>query len=621
MKPILYLPAETNFNHNGVGVLYDAIKCEVTEERHGIYELEMTYPVSGRHYSEITYGSIIKAIPFDGGDPQLFSVYKITKPISGKVSVYAEHISYRLSHIPCSPFEASGIDAALQGLKSHATEDCPFTFWTNKSVSSTYKQTLPASIRSRLLGVEGSILDTYAGEYEFDNFTVKLHLHRGSDNGVVIRYGVNLTDLTQEESIEDTITGIYPFWQREEYGESGESQGVSYVELPEKTLYSENADNFPYKRSVVMDFSSEFDEKPTVEALRARTNKYITDNKIGVPKVNLTVSFVPLWQTEEYKNVAPLERVKLCDTVTVRFDKLGVNAKAKVLQTKYDVLKERYIEIKIGETKEASLSDTITSIATNEAETVKKEVNTNLAQSITRATELITGAYGGHKLEHKDADGHIYETLWMDTDDINTAVNIVRINKNGIGFSRSGINGPYVDAWTIDGHLNASYIDVGILDALKVTITNLYAGAINYDEERTIVDAIEDLNESVDARIEESAATLSDSVMATRNLAQGLRGDLNPLLQSMSVTPGEGLKMYASGSESAVQILNDRINFLVNNNPEAYITQDGFHFNRGILTQSLSLGNYLWVYQKETQVDPDTQAEKDIHRLRLLVTG
>lgn len=618
MKPILYSPTAESFNNNGIGVLYDTISCNVTESRNELYELEMTYPITGAFFNEIHHSSIIKAKPFDGGEPQLFSVYKITKPINGRVTIFAEHISYRLSYIPCDPFTASDVDAALQGFSLHAFEDCPFTFWTDKTTVANYKQDFPASIRSRLAGSDGSILDVYGGEYEFDNFTVKLHNHRGADNGVVIRYGVNLTDLEQEESIEETITGIYPFWGSRE----DEEYGV-LVTLDEGAIYSENADNFPYHRTVVMDFTNDFEEEPSQEDLRARTNKYITDNKIGIPKVNLTVSFIPLWQTEEYKNIAPLERVKLCDTVTVKFDKLGINAKAKVLQTKYDVLNERYTEIKIGEIKETSLSDTITSMVTTETDAVRTEVNSSLHNSITRATELITGAYGGYKVEHMDADGHIYETLYMDTDNMATAHNVIRINKNGIGFSVDGINGPYTNAWTIDGHLNASFIDSGILDAQKAQIINLYAGAVQYDDEKSLTDALDELSDSIPTAINDAindpegkVSVLSNEVSALNDLAEN---QLNPMLQRMSFTPGGGLEITAINDQdptaptSGVQVVNTGINFLYNNDAVAWINHEGFNFHRGILTNSLKIGNFMWIY--------DYNETQQASHLRLLVTS
>ena len=169
MIPILYSPTETNFTSNGLGGLADCISCEVTEERNGAYTMQIVYPIDGLHFGDIAHSSVIKAIPSDGAKEQLFRVYKISKPLNGKVTIEAEHISYQLSFIPVSPFTASNCAGALSGLVTHSMEANPFTVWTDKETSATYTQTLPASFRSQLGGVQGSILDVYGGEYEFDN--------------------------------------------------------------------------------------------------------------------------------------------------------------------------------------------------------------------------------------------------------------------------------------------------------------------------------------------------------------------------------------------------------------------------------------------------------------------
>ena len=174
MTPILFSENSTVFTTNGTGRLSDAISCVVTEERNGQYELEMEYPIDGQHFGEIGIRSIIGAVPCDGGSIQAFRVYKMTKPISGRVKIYAQHISYDLSKNTSMPFSItsspSACSQALAGLKSHAVEACPFSFWTDVTTAGSYSQSAPASIKSRLGGVEGSILDQFGGEYEWDNF-------------------------------------------------------------------------------------------------------------------------------------------------------------------------------------------------------------------------------------------------------------------------------------------------------------------------------------------------------------------------------------------------------------------------------------------------------------------
>ena len=366
------------------------------------------------------------------------------------------------------PFTAQTAITALNGLKTNAAEACPFFFYTDKQTQATYNQEQPASIRSRLGGVEGSILDVYGGEYEFDNYDVHLWASRGSDKGVTLRYGKNITDLSQEENIQNVITGVCPFWANED----------TVVVLPEKVVESEYASLYPYPRTKVLDLSTEWTETaPTVAQLRARAQQYIEDNDIGIPKISIDVSFIALWQTEEYKNIAPLERVNLCDTITVLFEKLGIEAKAKVITTEYDVLHERYNKIEIGDAK-SSLASTIVEIdaTTNQ----KIEVVKNYTdKAIVHATDLITGGLGGYVYLKPNANGYPEEILIMDSPDIDTAVNIWRWNKNGLGFSSNGYGGPYGTAITSDGQIVADYITAGVLSGGLLQVGTVSAEALS----------------------------------------------------------------------------------------------------------------------------------------------
>ena len=460
MKPILFAPGSTDFTTNGVGRLSDMIICEVTQERNGVYELYATVSVNSRHFADITHSAIIGAVPDDGGRIQPFRIYKISKPLNGIVAIYARHNSYELAHIPTRPFTAANVVAALQGLKNNAMQACPFTFWTDKNTIANYTQTKPESIRARLGGQVGSILDVYGGEYEFDNYTVRLWNNRGSDNGVTLRYGKNITDIKQEENIENTITGIVPYWC------GGDNETVYYDGIVE----ADTADNFPYKRTVPYDFSGSFTEKPTAAQLKATAERYIIRNKIGIPSVSIKVSFVALWQTEEYKEVAPLQHVKLCDTVTIQFEKLGISAKAKVVKTVYDVLKERYSSIELGEARSdfasyvVGLNSAVTSTAAA-VEVNRNQVEYQINDAIQNATDEILGAKGGNIVTKLNEQGQPYELLIMDNTDIQEARNVWRWNIGGLGFSSSGYNGLYRTAITQSGSIVADFITAGVMTA------------------------------------------------------------------------------------------------------------------------------------------------------------
>ena len=360
--PILYNATETNFDHNGIGILSACVSCEVTEEANGIFELAMTYPMDGVHFADIGDRAIIKAKADQFREPQLFRVYAISKPINGIVTVLAEHISYDLSGIPVKPFSAPTASSALSMLKTNAVVDCPFDFWTDKATQANFKVSVPASIRSRLGGVTGSILDVYGGEYEFDNFTVKLHNNRGQNRGVSIRYGKNLTDIQQDQNCSNVATGVYPYWV--------DSEGAVLVELPEKIVNAPGTYNFVKIRT--LDLSAEFETQPTVDQLRSRTESYIKANNIGVPVVSWSVSFEQLSKSEEYKHLALLERVSLFDTVNVEFPALGVSATAKAVKIVYDVIADRVKSITLGSVR-ANIADTVAKQGQEIGETAKKE--------------------------------------------------------------------------------------------------------------------------------------------------------------------------------------------------------------------------------------------------------
>lgn len=455
MIPILFSPTTTDFTTNGIGRLSDAISCKVHEARNGEFELEMTYPMTGKHFDSIVHSAIIAAKPSARRSLQAFRIYKISKPLNGRVTISAQHISYQLSFIPVSPFSAASLANALTCFKTNAAEACPFTLSADFTSQSSYAVPLPVSIRSYLGGTRGSILDVYGGEWEWNNYNCVLHSARGQDNGYVIQYGKNLIDLKQEQSIANTYTGLYPYWESEE----------TMVTLTEKVVHAATAANFPFQRTIVQDFSDVWDNAPSEATLRSYANSYMTRNNIGIPAVNLSLDFVNLADSEEYRDLLTSGNIDLCDIVTVRFSKLGVDVQSKVIDITWDVLKERYDQIQIGD-KRASLADTIE----DQMETITTLATTEeVGRTVDRATGVLNAGRRGHVVINRNAEGFANEILFLDNENLSAAVNVLRINMNGIGFSSSGYQGPYYQSWTLDGVLslggvNNSYGDLQILD-------------------------------------------------------------------------------------------------------------------------------------------------------------
>jgi phage minor structural protein len=458
MKPILFSKNATSFLTNGLGRI-DCISGEVVEERNGKFELKAVIPESGLHANEIEMDSILKVKPNDTASMQLFRVYKITKPINGKFEVYAAHISYQLRYIPVNPFEVAAsptaCSTALSSLKSQSMQTNNFSFWTDVQTVANFGFKTPISVRNALGGVEGSILDRFGGEYEWDNFDVKLHRARGSIFPVMsLRYGKNIIDLKQEENIEQTITGVVPFWSN--------SDKTSVVMLPEKVVEISQASSFPYKRTVPLDLSQSFDDAPTENALRATAAAYLSQPGIGIPKVSIKVKFENIVDIPEY---AQLQRVGLCDIVEVYFEKLGISATAKVIKYNYDFIREKYNSVEIG-----TLRDNLASVvtATNKLiEATLGEALKNASEEAKKATAWLTNS-NGYVVAVKNTDGSWKELLFMNTPDMETATNVLRINENGIGFSTTGVSGVYRNAWTIDGHLLADFIDSGTLRGVEI---------------------------------------------------------------------------------------------------------------------------------------------------------
>ena len=476
MIPVLYESTESDFNNNGIGLLSDAVHPIVEELRNGSYEFSMTYPETGIHCKELVNNRVILAQPAPGKRVQPFRIYKVTKQSNGQFSVHAEHISYQLSFIPVMPFTASTAASAMSQMKVNAVGDCPFNFSTDIVANGNYTQERPESIRARLGGQQGSILDVYHGEYEWDWYTVHLRANRGSDRGVTLRYGKNIIDLHQEENIDSVYTAVMPYVTVDGSNE--------VITLPEKYISAPEAASYPFNRILSIDFSDQFaeGEEVTVAKLRQKTEAYIQSNQLGIPKVSITVSFAALWQTEEYKDIAALEYVDLCDTVTVQFERLGIAATAKVVRTVYNVLLERYDVIEIGDAV-----STLSSKLVEQERKIEVETTSFMEKAIQHATNLITGGLGGYVVFSMNNQGKPEEILIMDTDNKATARNVWRYNKNGWGHSSTGYNGPFSMAATIDGGIVADYITAGVLNAALVNVINMNASNLNVGQIRANV--------------------------------------------------------------------------------------------------------------------------------------
>lgn len=359
MNPILYSKEETAFTTMGLGLLSDAISCTVTEVRNGEFELELQYPIDGANYGNIEKDRIIVARAKENGTKQAFRIYRITELISGQILVNARHISYQLNFIPVPALSGTGTaQDMMDALSAAALETCPFTLHSDIASSADYNIP-PTSLRSALGGMEGSALDTFGGEFEWDNWTVNLLASRGSDKGVKIEYAKNMTDFSRVTDMGSLITGVMAYW-------SGENESGNTVRVYSNPAVITNGheSEYAFSRTIPLDVSAEFETQPTQAQVTAYARSYLAATELAQVTEAITVDFVPLWQTKEYEHIYR-EHIDLCDTVTVTYQKLGISIKRKVTKTVYNVLLDRYEAIELG--GEADIADTISELQSGES--------------------------------------------------------------------------------------------------------------------------------------------------------------------------------------------------------------------------------------------------------------
>ena len=354
MIPRLFARDATTFTSMGICPLSDAVSCTVTEERNGQYTLEMVYPVSGQWFSEIKVDRIILAQAHESDThPQPFRIESIEGDIGPTITINAVHISYQLNWIVAARQTiASGTAQTnmravglLNGVIGQST--CPFSFYSDITGSHTMELTAPVSFRSFLGGVEGGFLDVYGGEFEWDIWDVHLWASRGEDNGVRITYGKNLTGIDWSTDVSDTYTDVYAYWMQDNEGT------VTYKGSTVQTI----GGDFAFQRLIAVDASGEWQSEPSSSQLNSYASNYVKANA-QYPTVSVSIDFVPLWQTEEYKEYAAFEKVGLCDAVTIVYPPLNLELKAQVVKTVYNVFLDRYDSIEIKTVKK-SLADTI----------------------------------------------------------------------------------------------------------------------------------------------------------------------------------------------------------------------------------------------------------------------
>lgn len=453
---------------NGKGQI-ECINPLVTENLNGSFELEFDCAVSEKYFSLLKVGGLLKCKANQQlNSMQMFRIYYISKAINGVVTVKAQHITYDLSGTVVKPFTATGASSAVSGMLTNVIGSTPFTMTTDiTNTVSNFTLDIPRSFRECLGGYEGSLLDVFRGEYEWDNLTVKMLAHRGADNGVRIAYGKNLTDLTQEENNENVFDAVY---------------GYAIVDdtfYPPSGIYNKTGATNPKVK--IVDFSGDYQsgDTPSQADLYSKAQTYATNNDIEVPNVNIKVSFVPLWQTEEYKDILPLERVSLGDTVHVFFEKLGVTATARVIKTVWNVNLNRYDEIELGSAR-ANLNTVINDTVDSAIENAMSDIDIDtgyIEDELNNLADLITNGLGLFVTKDVLIDGSerivLHNKPTVGASDV-----LYYIGANGLVVSTDG-GSTWNAGFNPDGSAYFNALSANIIKALQIYGSYLVFGDTN----------------------------------------------------------------------------------------------------------------------------------------------
>lgn len=460
----------------GLGRLPEAVTATVTEERNGAFALEFRLPMTAAHFSEIGLGGLILAKPNPYDDPQMFRIQKISRPIGGIVTVKANHVSYDLAKTSVMPFSTTGASAAMTGIKNNMTGGSAFSFGTNiTNTSSAFTNKVPQSARALFGGQQGSILDVFGGEFEWDNLQVNLLAHRGQDRGVRIAYGKNLTDLRQEENIESMYTAVMPYVQ-DGNGNTAVGTLQTIVQTAEPRILN-------------LDLSSSFEISggtlPTSEEIDTTARAYIEANNLSSPHVSIEVKFINLADTEEYKDIARLEEVHLCDTVQIDFPKLNISASAKVNKTVFNVLTEKYESIELGDAK-STLARSILDL-NKQAEAAATEQAGFLDSYVMGLSQIITNSLGLFQTVETQPNGarkiYLHNEPTLEASQFQWT-----INSGGFAVSQD-----YGETWTagIDAQGNAVFnsLAANVIDALTINGSTINGSVVVFDPDGQSVTA------------------------------------------------------------------------------------------------------------------------------------
>ena len=453
MIPVIFKPGEKDFTTNGLGRLIDATRCEITEEANGKYELEMDYPAISRFSDYFENGYQIKAKPNDLEEYHIFEIKQTFKDtFTNSIVIYAQSRTYKLGNrqVRLVTVDNRNGAEAMRLIEQNMDEPCDIKLYSDiNTASSTVFEA--RNVLNCIAGEQGSLLQYWGGEIKREPFKLSLLRRRGRDNVGTVRYGKDLKGLTIKFDWQSIVTKVLPFAELQS-GADGTSQRI-YGDA----VKSEYINKYPDVYAQYVQFTEDQGVKDS-SSLNKVAGKYFTTLYPGSdkPKVSIELEIEKLTDSEEAKEFAKMRNYNLFDTFTVYHKFYDIDIQTKVTGIVYDALAEKTIKITAGDIQVAFYKQQSHDFQEAIKTLTKKDYMSNFIDYI---TDLINGVKGGSILQYPKNRPH---TLYfMDTDSTDTAKNVIAINNQGIGFSTTGWKGPFRNAWTIDGILNADFIRAG----------------------------------------------------------------------------------------------------------------------------------------------------------------
>ncbi|HJC90065.1 MAG TPA: phage tail protein [Candidatus Mediterraneibacter excrementigallinarum] len=278
-----------------------------------------------------------------------------------------------------------------------------------------------------------------------------------------IEFGENLLDYSENVSASDLYTCVIPKGARLE--ESPIEGLEAYVDITSVNdgkdyLYSEDAvATYGWNRCVVS-----FDDVTEPANLKKKGEDWLKDNQYETMVLELTAADLSSLGYD-------IESFELGDTIPVYSKPHGMDRTFPVQKLELHLQDPASDKLQLGSTMKLSYTEQNKGNLTIVHQQLENNRQTTawLQAAIDNATAMMTGSRGGYKVSEYDEDGRWLRDLYMNAPNKEDATLVMQVNMNGIGFSRDGFDGPYKNAWTINGVLLGEFIKAGSVTAEKLS--------------------------------------------------------------------------------------------------------------------------------------------------------